>query len=136
VAVWFLVVDIIQGHPLRTPILLATALLKASPGPSAVLLYTLVHGAAFVLFGIVAAVLIAAAERTPVFVFALVILFTAFEVFFFAAVVVGARWVLDEVAAWEIFVGNVLAAAAMLAYFFKGHRTLARRMDAAWSEED
>jgi hypothetical protein len=136
VAVWFLVVDTIQGEPLRTPILLATALLKAPPGPPAVLLYTVVHGAAFVLFGIVAAVLIAAAERTPVFVFALVILFTAFEVFFFAAVVVGARWVLDEVAAWEIFVGNLLAAATMLAYFYTGHRTLARRLDAAWTEED
>jgi hypothetical protein len=70
------------------------------------------------------------------FVFALVILFTAFEVFFFAAVVLGARWVLTELSAWEIFVGNILAAAAMLAYFYQGHRALARRMDAAWTDEE
>ena len=136
VAGWFLVVDLIQGEPFRTPIVLATALLKAPPGAPAVLLYTVLHGAAFVLFGLVAAVLIAGAEREPMFVFALVILFTAFEVFFFGAVVMAARWVLDELSAWEIFVGNVLAAAAMLAYFYKGHRTLARRTAAVWTDEE
>jgi hypothetical protein len=40
------------------------------------------------------------------------------------------------VAGWAIFVGNVLAAAAMLAYYFKGHRRLARRLTEAWAEED
>jgi hypothetical protein len=136
VAVWFLVVDAIQDELLRTPIVLATAFLQAPPGLPAVLLYTVVHGAAFALFGIVAAVLIAGAEREPMFVFALVILFTAFEVFFFAAVVMTARWVLDELSGWEIFVGNVLASAAMLGYFYKGHRTLARRTAAVWSDEE
>jgi O-antigen/teichoic acid export membrane protein len=81
-------------------------------------------------------VLIAGTEREPMFVFALMILFTAFEVFFFAALVIGATWVLDELSAWTVFVGNLLAAASMLAYFFKNHRTLARRMAAAWAEED
>jgi hypothetical protein len=136
VAVWFLVIDTIQGEPLRTPHVLAVAFLGAPPGAPAILLYTLVHGLAFMLFGFLASVLIAGAEREPMFVFALVILFTAFEVFFFAAVVIGARWVLDELPGWTIFVGNLLAAAAMLAYFYKGHRTLARRMATAWAEED
>jgi hypothetical protein len=136
VAVWFLAVDALQGEPLRTPNLLATALLKASPGAPAVIVYTVLHGAAFVVFGIVATVLIAGAEREPMFVFALVIVFTAFEVFFFAVVVIAARWVLAELWPWEIFVGNLLAAAAMLAYFYKGHRTLARRVTVAWTEED
>jgi len=135
VALWFLVIDTIQGVPFRTPQILAVAFLQASPGPAAVLLYTLVHGLAFTVFGIAAAVLIAGAEREPMLVFALVIGFTAFEVFFFGAVVMVARWVLDEVAGWTIFVGNVLAAASMLAYFFKGHRSLARRMAAAWEED-
>jgi hypothetical protein len=135
VALWFLVIDTIQGEPFRTPQILAVAFLQASPGPSAVLLYTLVHGLAFAVFGIAAAVLIAGAEREPMLVFALVIGFTAFEVFFFGAVVMVARWVLDEVAGWTIFVGNVLAAASMLTYFFKGHRALARRMAAAWEED-
>jgi hypothetical protein len=50
--------------------------------------------------------------------------------------VIVANWVLDEVAGWTIFVANLLAAAAMLAYYFKGHPTLARRMTAAWAEDD
>ena len=64
------------------------------------------------------------------------IVFTAFEIFFFGAVVIVASWVLDELAGWTIFVGNILAAGAMLTYYFSGHRTLARRLTQAWAEED
>jgi hypothetical protein len=126
----------VLGLPLRTPQVLGGALLQMGSGAPAVLLYSVVHGAAFIGFGLVAAMLLAGAEREPMFVFALVILFTAFEVLFFGALVIGARWVLDEVAAWTIFVGNVLASVSMLAYFFAGHRALARRMATAWADED
>lgn len=136
VALWFLVIDLIQGEALRTPRVLGGAFLQIYDGLPSVVLYTIAHGLAFVLFGILAAALLAGAEREPMFVFALVILFTAFEVFFFGAIVVGAAWVLDEVSGWAIFVGNLLASAAMLAYFFKGHRTLAQRMSTAWAEEE
>jgi hypothetical protein len=101
-----------------------------------VVVYTLVHGLAFVLFGIVASMLIAGAERSPAFLFAVVILFTAFEVFFFGAVIIGAKWVLDELAGWTIVVGNLLASAAMLAYFVNTHRALARRLTEAFAEDD
>ncbi len=136
VAAWFLVVDTIQGEPLRTPHLLGTAFLKMPTGAAAVIAYSLVHGLAFGLFGILAAVLLAGAEREPMLVFALVMLFTAFEIFFFGAIVIGAKWLLDELAGWTIFVGNVLASVAMLGYFFTGHRALARRMTAAWADDD
>ena len=136
VALWFLGLDWIHGEPLRTPALLGSALLRQSGGFASVLLYTVLHGLAFIVFGILGAVLIAAAERQPAFIFALVILFTAFEVFFFGAVIVLAKWVLDELAGWAIFVGNVVAAAAMLAYYIRGHRGLAHRMTEAFADED
>jgi hypothetical protein len=136
VAVWFFAIDAIQGEPLRTPRLLGTALLGATDPTTGIGAYTVVHGVAFVGFGIAGALLIAGAERQPLLVFGLVILFTAFEIFFFGAVVILASWVLDELAGWTIFVGNILAAAAMLAYYFSGHRTLARRLTGAWAEED
>ena len=66
----------------------------------------------------------------------LVILFTCFEIFFFGAVLIAASWVMDELAGWTIFVGNILAAAAMLAYYFAGHRGLAHRLTTAWADED
>ena len=136
VALWFLAIDATQGEPLRTPKLLGMALLRQPAPTPAVLSYTVVHGFAFVVVGMLGSLLIAGAERQPLFVFALVIFFTAFEVFFFGAVVILAKWVLDELAGWTIFAGNLLAAAAMLGYFVKGHRALARRLNAAWVDED
>lgn len=136
VAAWFFAIDAIQGEPLRTPRLLGTALLRASDPIVGMTAYTALHGLAFITFGLVGALLIAGAERQPLLVFALVILFTAFEIGFFGAVVIVASWVLDELAGWTIFVGNILAAAAMLAYYFSGHRTLARRLTQAWAEEE
>ena len=136
VALWFFGIDAIQGEPLRTPRLLGTALLRAADPNAVMLAYTALHGLAFIGFGIVGALLIAGAERQPLLVFALVILFTAFEIFFFGAVIIMASWILDELAGWTIFVGNILAAVVMLAYYFKGHRTLARRLTQAWAEEE
>jgi hypothetical protein len=136
VALWFLAIDAIQGEPLRTPRLLGAALLRQTAAMPAVLGYTVVHGVAFIAFGVVGALLIAGAERQPLFIFALVIFFTAFEVFFFGVIVILAKWVLDELAGWTVFVGNLLAAAGMLGYFFAGHRGLARRLTAAWADED
>jgi hypothetical protein len=135
VALWFLAIDAIQGEPLRTPALLGTAFLRQSDVAAAVFSYTIVHGLAFLTFGIVSSFLIAAAERQPVFVFFLIILFTAFEVATFGAIIIVANWVLNEVAGWTIFVGNLLAAGAMLAYFFRRHRALASRLTDAWADD-
>jgi hypothetical protein len=136
VALWFLAIDSIQGEPLRTPKLLGMGLLRQADPGAALVSYTVVHGLAFALFGIIGALLIAGAERQPLFVFALVIFFTAFEVFFIGGVLIVAKWVLDEIAGWTVFVGNLLASIVMLAYFFTRHRELARRLTAAWAEED
>src|SRR5262245_22394785 len=136
VALWFLVLDSLQGDPFRTPELLGSALLRQPPGILAVLHYTVAHGIAFMLFGVVGALLIAGAEHQPVFIFPLIILFTAFEVGFFGVVLILAKSVLDEVAGWAIFGGNLLATSVMVAYFFMAHRQLAYRMSEAFSEED
>jgi hypothetical protein len=135
VALWFLAIDTIHGEPLRTPQLLGTAFLRQADPLAAVVSYTVVHGVAFVVFGVVASTLIAAAERAPVFLVFLIILFTAFEVASFGAIIIAANWVLNEVAGWTIFVGNLLAAGAMLAFFFRRHRTLATRLTDAWADD-
>ena len=88
------------------------------------------------LFGVVGAFLIAGAEKQPLLILGLVILFTAFEIFFFGLVIIAASHALDQLAGWTILLGNVLAAIAMLAYYVKGHRGLARRLSTAWAEED
>ena len=136
VALWFLAIDFARGEPFRTPSLLGSALLGRPGGVPAILAYTLLHGIAFIAIGVVAAALVAAADRQPIFTLALVIFFTSFEVFFFGAVVILAKWVLDEIAGWTIFVGNLLAAAAMLAFYIRAHPGLTAGLGTLWADEE
>jgi hypothetical protein len=135
VAGWFLVLDAITGDPLRTPRLLGSAMLGQDDPAGSVLAYTIVHGLVFVLFGLAGALLLSGAEARPVLLFPFVMLYVAFEFFFFAVVLVLARWVFDELAGWAVVVGNLLAGAAMLTYFFQNHRALAGRVARALAEE-
>ena len=136
VAVWFLLLDLAEGQPFHTPILLGTQLFGAAhPAAVVVILYTIAHGLAFIVFGVIAAALISGAEEQPLHVLGLAILFTAFEVFFIGAVVIAAKWVLGEVSGWALFLGNIFAATAMLWYFFAHHRTLATRLIGSWEDD-
>ncbi|MBI4638688.1 MAG: hypothetical protein HY727_20315 [Candidatus Rokubacteria bacterium] len=135
VAFWFLILDAIGGDALRTPRFLGTAMLGQDDPVGAILSYTIVHGIVFILFGIAGAFLLSGAEARPVFLFPFVMLYVAFEFFFFAVVLILARWVLDELAGWAVVVGNLLAGSAMLTYYFRRHRTLAGRVAQALAEE-
>ncbi len=135
VAFWFLILDAIRGDPLRTPRFLGTAMLQQTDPVGAILSYTVVHGIVFILFGIAGAFLLSGAEQRPIFLFPFVVLYVAFEFFFFAVVLILARWVLDELAGWAVVVANLLAGAAMLAYYFKKHRPLVNHLAQAFAEE-
>ena len=134
-AFWFLILDGIVGDPLRTPRFLGTAMLQQTDPVGAILSYTIVHGIAFILFGIAGAFLLSGAEQRPVFLLPFVMLYLAFEFFFFAVMLILARWVLDELAGWAVVLGNLLAGAAMLTYYFKKHRGVAGRVARAFGEE-
>jgi hypothetical protein len=136
VAVWFLLIDFAEGQPLRTPLLLGSRLFGDTvPVAPTIILYTVAHGLAFIVFGILAALLISGAESQPLLILGAAILFTAFEVVFFGAIVIAAKWVLDELAGWAIFLGNIFAASAMLWYFFARHRGLAARLIGTWEDD-
>jgi len=129
VALWFLLYDVAAGIPLRTPSLLGAVLFHGLRDPSALVItapivaeYTAVHGLAFVLFGWVAAALLALADRDPRLLFAFIMLFCCFEVFTFVMIAVLAEWLLESIAWWTILAGNLLASAVMLGYFLRGHR--------------
>lgn len=134
IMLWFLALDGVHGEPLRTPRLLGAALLGRSGAMDGVLAYSVVHVLAFVLFGELSAALVAAAEQQPLFLFPLVILYVAFEVFIFAIVLLLARWVFEELAGWTVVVGNLLAVAAMLAYYVTQHPKLVRELGVALAE--
>ncbi len=139
VAIWFLGYDTFRSQPLRTPALLGAAVFQGLTDPGAlqinvgvILGYTVLHGLAFAVFGIVAAFLLAAAERQPVLLLGLFMLFAAFEVFFFGLVMILGQSLLGALVWWAIFVANLIAAAGMLVYFFLGHRALGRRLLETW----
>ena len=98
VAIWFFVFDLLRGRPFLTPTLLGSFVffgvntptgLEPALGP--ILGYTVLHGLAFVAFGVVAATMMAMSEREPALFIAFVILFAAFEVFFFGVLSVLGR---------------------------------------------
>ena len=134
VAVWFLVLDTFAGRPLYTPTVLGTALFARTGGlgeprllvPSLemVAMFTWVHGLVFVAIGGVASRLLGLAERNPSFGFGVLLLFVVFQFGFLVAALVFAAPVLRALA-WPAVLGaNLLAAAAMGAYFWRRHPQL------------
>jgi len=132
VALWFLIIDSIQGRPLYTPTILGSALfrhgaapwLDAVPDLEMVLMFTWVHGLAFVVIGGIVARLLALAERQPSAGFGILMLFVFFEFGFIAAAMVFAAPVLQALAWPAILVANLLAAATMGGYFWLRHPNL------------
>ncbi|HLK86644.1 MAG TPA: hypothetical protein VKT27_09060 [Candidatus Binataceae bacterium] len=139
VAVWFLICDSITGGVLRTPAVLGAAIFQGMFDPERVqvtlplvLGYTALHFFAFILFGIATAVLLYAAEYEPVFAVAVIFLLAIFELFFVGALAAFDEAALAAIGFWRILVGNVLAIAAMLAYFETRHRGWLPRFRERW----
>jgi len=93
------------------------------------------HFTAFAVFGVIAAALLVAAEREPRILLGLFIFFWCFELFF-----LGVLSALDEALVgallwWNVAIANLLAAVAMLTYFFLGHRSLGARLFERWTED-
>ena len=142
VAVWFLAYDTLRLQSFRTPALLGSAVFEGLRDPKLltirldlILGYTVLHLAAFSLFGVIAATLIVAAEREPRILLGLFILFACFEIFFLGFVSVLDEALVGALLWWNVAIGNLLAAAAMLTYFFLGHRSLGARLFERWTED-
>jgi hypothetical protein len=133
-AVWFLILDLIQGQPFFTPALLGTAFLKGIDKLPAVgelqvsfdivMWFTFVHWLVFALVGCAAAWLLRLAERNPNLGFGILLLFVFFEGAFLAVTTIFARPVLQALSWPSVLIGNLLAALAMGVYFWRQHRHL------------
>jgi hypothetical protein len=131
VALWFLVLDLVQGRPLFTPAALGSALLYGARSADAVvvnattvLTYTGLHFAAFGLVGLLAAALADAAETQPPLLIGIALLFVTFEALFLGLLAIAAGWLLGALQPWTIIVANLLAAAAMAGYLLYEHPRL------------
>ena len=128
VALWFLIVDSINGQPLFTPAMLGSAVFWGTPNPAHVLIepgrifgYTMIHVSAFVVVGCICAALAAEVEYAPSTLFLVVVGFCFFEVGFYILVALIAKPLLGYLAWWNVAIGNGLAALAMGYYLWREH---------------
>jgi putative oxidoreductase len=132
IAVWFFGVDLVFGRALFTPITLGRGMLSIfGPVPASqstvvlVLAYTLFHYAAFMVLGMVAAMIVSVANREPSILMGFVVLFAAIEVGFYAFVgLLQQATPLGSLAWYNVMIGNLLAAVAMGVYLLRAHPVL------------
>ena len=131
IALWFLILDLIQGRPLYTPTVLGTVLftgkesLPATGGVpisvDVVVQFTFVHWLVFAAVGGLAAWLLGFAERNANLGFGILLLFVLLECGFLAGAMVFARPILQALAWPAVLLGNVLATLTMGSYFWRQH---------------
>ena len=131
VAVWFLILDLLKGRPLITPSVLGEVILlrNATPSlsvvnPRAVLGYTALHLAAFIVLGLIVDRLVILSERHGIWRFALLMLFVVFEVFFYWLVQLGFTATSGLFPLWTVLIANSLAAVAMGWWLYRRHPAL------------
>jgi hypothetical protein len=137
VATWFLLLDVIAGHPFRTPTALgATLLFGASSAEQLdfnlglVAAYTVVHFAAFAVAGTVFVALAEQVERSPQMLLLAVMTAIVLEAVAVTTMALGAQWALGALGVWSVLVGNALAVASMGWYVWQTHPTLRRNLRA------
>ena len=131
IAIWFLFLDAVIRLPFYTPTVLGTALNMGAGNVSSTqdvqvslkltLLYTWVHGLAFILLGEIAAYLLLFAAKKPDLRFGILLLFVILEFGFVGTAFLFAEPVLHELAWPTVLVGNLLAAAGMAIYLWLRH---------------
>jgi hypothetical protein len=145
IAVWFLIVDVISGHPLYTPDLLGRGLISILGKPPAmpdttvvhVFAYTLFHYVAFALVGVIVAIIVHQSAKTPAILAGFLILFVMFEagayglagLFTQSSEFGGLAW-------YQILVANLLAAGLMGWFMWVRHPGLKRDIGTALRGED
>lgn len=132
IAVWFFAIDLIGGRPLFTPATLGRGMLRIFGPLDAntstallVLIYTVVHYAAFIVLGLIVSMIVNVAAREPSILLGFVVLFAAMEVGFYAlAGLLQQATPLGALAWYNVMLGNLLAAIGMGFYLWRAHPSL------------
>lgn len=131
VAAWFFVLDLVAGHPLRTPAALGAALFLGAQQASIIVVsvplvagYTVLHLALFSAFGLLFVALARGLERAPHFLLLIALGCIVLEALIMPAMALSAEWVLGMVGWWSVAVGNLLAVAVMSWRVWRTHAGL------------
>jgi hypothetical protein len=143
IAVWFLIVDTVAGHPFYTPRVLGRGLISIlgmatmpDTAMTEVLGYTLVHYVAFAIAGIIVVAVVHQADRTPGILAGLLVMFVMFMVGFYGAAAFLSESPLGGLAWYQIFIANLLASASMGWFIWKRHPRLTAQINTALEGRD
>ncbi len=141
VAVFFLILDIIDGRPLFTPSLLGSVVFLSANAETVstvslpmAAVYTGLHFAVFFCIGLAAAYMVDRFEHDPPLGAVLILLAVCFEAAFFAFTIALAPGVVGVLGAWAVGVANLLAAVSMAVYFRLSHPQALKELDRIWEE--
>ena len=144
IVVWFAVIDIATAQPFHTPDILGAGLLSVLGKPAMmpdtvgvrVLIYTIFHYAAFALVGVIIASIVHQSARTPAILAGFLIAFVAFELGAIGLTTLLAESSLGSLAWYQIFIANLIAAAAMFYFMWRRHPNLRGDIDRALAGTD
>jgi hypothetical protein len=143
VALLFLAVDVITPHrgAFFTPLGLGSAVISVlgegrplSP-VAVVLIYTVIHYAAFIAMATVAGVVVHWAKKEPSVLAGAVILFVALQIGFYAWSSIMAP-VFGTLTWYQVAIGNLIAAVVMGVYLWRTHPYLRKNIDVALGARD
>ena len=135
IAIWFLIVDTIEGRPFYTPTVLGIGLLSVF-GPrgdegavAQVLAYTIFHYGIFLGIGVLVSYIVHRAEQDDTVLAVALILFVALEIGFYGLVaVLSQSRQVGSLAWYQVLAGNLIAALTMGIYVWRTHPELRREL--------
>ncbi|HEY6093075.1 MAG TPA: hypothetical protein VIV83_13860 [Gemmatimonadales bacterium] len=127
-AIWFLLLDVIAGHPVRTPAAIGSALLfgrsTIDTSASVVVPYYVFHFAAFLVAGLLFTWITERIERRPSFMFFALLFVILGEAIALANFTTYAQWGLGSLGVVSVTIANVLSIAVMAWYIWSTHPRL------------
>lgn len=133
VAIWFLLVDIVEGRAFSTPALLGSVVFFGARDAAAVVVsfqtvaaYTVIHCLAFVIVGVIVSRLLSDAEKEPSVLAMLLQLFIGLEFGFHAVSALVFTFLSTQLAWFNVAIANLIATSAMGYYFWRKRLVLHR----------
>jgi hypothetical protein len=139
IALWYLIFDAARGRALNSPEALAGTLFEGfgpavQPAEAGVLIlgHVVFYLCIFALIGIAAAVLLETAEADATLFPTMIVFVAAFEIFAIMIMMLLGPSGAVSLPWWKFIIGDLMATAAILAFFLERHPTLARQLEGPW----
>ena len=133
VVIWFLVMDMVAGHPFDTPARLSSAVLRTEftgPWPRLMMLYTVLHFGVFIALGVAAVWTLEMLKIQPGIIVGGVFAIGVLNTVHYAGLLVTGTNLLTIVPIQQVVVANLFGGTLMMAYL---HRALASEEPFGWN---